>query len=752
MEFILHYYPVAMIALILIGFLGSWMNPRFKKFLIILCLMTNGVYIVWRFGYTLPVSRPADIVMGVILIATECIGFLQLLVFYTLVWKERKREPETLGDQDYWPSVDILIATYNEERHVLKKSVAGCLSLDYPKELVNIYLCDDGRRTDIQKLAEELGVHYVTRPNNEHAKAGNLNHAMSCSNGELIVTMDADMVPLPSFLQKTVGYFKKEKVAFVQTPQAFYNEDPYQYNLFSGANIPNEQDFFMRRLQAGKDRFNAVMYVGSNTVFRRSALEEIGGFATGVITEDMATGMLLQTKFKSVFVKEVLAVGLSPETWTDLLKQRDRWCRGNIQCGKKWNPLFLKGLTPMQRILYFDGILFWFFGVFKMVYILAPLLFLLFGIHSLKTDLWSITSFWLPAFLGSYLSFKAVSDRQRSMSWSHIYDTSMAPHMAISALSEFIFKKRFDFKVTPKGVNTDRRKFKYTTALPCAILLAMTLFALGKILYELWFLHTFDMNVTSYHLFWVLYNMTGLILALLVAFDRPRFRSSERFTVNKPAAFSTVSGDEHECELIDVSDTGARIRLPYQADLHMYYHVDGLIIDAVGKVLARVMWTTKVEADIEIGLHFKEMDKELYVKLIGFMFDEENAKKADREKRADTLSTVLRFFMKTEKSPDAYKRKHVREAFQGLGTLLFPDDAEKGAHEIMIKDISLSGCQIESGVPLEMNEHVLVSINEKDLDQRLALVCWIKKRKKRYTAGLKFIDGNAAQSIGDPVA
>lgn len=184
----------------------------------------------------------------------------------------------------------------------------------------------------------------------------------------------------------------------------------------------------------------------------------------------------------------------------------------------------------------------------------------------------------------------------------------------------------------------------------------MTLFALGKILYELWFLHTFDMNVTSYHLFWVLYNMTGLILALLVAFDRPRFRSSERFTVNKPAAFSTVSGDEHECELIDVSDTGARIRLPYQADLHMYYHVDGLIIDAVGKVPARVMWTTKDEADIEIGLHFKEMDKELYVKLIGFMFDEENAKKADREKRADTLSTVLRFFMKTEKA-----RMHTRE-------------------------------------------------------------------------------------------
>ncbi|RCK13142.1 glycosyltransferase [Bacillus licheniformis] len=69
--------------------------------------------------------------------------FKKALVFYTLVWKEKKREPEKLGDQDHRPSVDILIATYNEERHVLKKSVAGCLNLDYPKELVNIYLCDD---------------------------------------------------------------------------------------------------------------------------------------------------------------------------------------------------------------------------------------------------------------------------------------------------------------------------------------------------------------------------------------------------------------------------------------------------------------------------------------------------------------------------------------------------------------------------------------------------------------------------------
>ncbi|MDA1476849.1 glycosyltransferase [Bacillus changyiensis] len=739
MEYFLNYYPIAMILLTFVSFFGIKISSRFKKMLIIICLITNGVYIVWRFGFTLPTASPADVTMGIILVVTELIGFLQLLVFYTLIWKERKRTPILLGEKDHWPSVDIFIATYNEDRNVLKKSVAGCLKLDYPKELVNIYLCDDGKRKDIKKLAEKFGVHYLTRKTNEHAKAGNLNHAMSCTTGELIVTLDADMVPLPSFLKKTVGYFKEEKVAFVQTPQAFYNEDPYQYNLFSGTNIPNEQDFFMRRLQAGKDRFNAVMYVGSNTVFRRTALDEIGGFATGVITEDMATGMLLQTKYEAAFVGEVLAVGLAPETWTDLLKQRDRWCRGNIQCGKKWNPLLLKGLTPMQRILYFDGILFWFFGVFKMVYILAPLLFLLFGIHSLKTNVFEITMFWLPAFLSSYLSFKSVSDKQRSMSWSHIYDTSMAPHLAMSALSEFIFKKRFDFKVTPKGVHTDQRKFRYTTAYPCAILFALTIAALGKTLYDYLVLGTFDINITSYNLFWVLYNAIGLLLAMLVAFDRPRFRSSERFMMNKPAAFSTSQTDqEHQCELEDLSDTGARVRLPYTAEAAEYYQVDNLIIDQVGKLPVQVIWTTKDGDDIEIGLRFKELDSESYVNLIGYMFTEQNAKKADREKRANTFSTVMRFLMKTEKNPEAFKRKYIREAFEGKGTLSI--SGEDSLSEIAIKDISPSGCQIETNVPLEMDGNVWITFDDQNLGQRLALVCWTKRKRKRYTAGLKFLD------------
>ena len=131
----------------------------------------------------------------------------------------------------------------------------------------------------MRELAEGLGVRYLDRPGNEHAKAGNLNHALTKMKGDLLLTLDADMMPKPDFLQRTVGFFaENEKLAYVQTPQVFYNEDIFQYNYYQGRNIPNEQDMFMRLIQSGRDRFNAVIYVGSNCIFRRSAIDHIGGF------------------------------------------------------------------------------------------------------------------------------------------------------------------------------------------------------------------------------------------------------------------------------------------------------------------------------------------------------------------------------------------------------------------------------------------------------------------------------------------
>ena len=204
-----------------------------------------------------------------------------------------------------------------------------------PSCKLNIYVCDDGRRIELKQLCNKYRVNYITREDNEGAKAGNINNALTHIKGDLFAVLDADMIPKKEFLQKTVGYFSDDNMAFVQTPQVYYNQDIYQYNL--GRNIPNEQDFFMRDIQEARASRDAVLHVGTNAIFRKKYVEEIGGYPTCSITEDMAVGMLLQEKgYSSALINEELVLGLSANTFTELVKQRDRWCRGNLQVLKHY--------------------------------------------------------------------------------------------------------------------------------------------------------------------------------------------------------------------------------------------------------------------------------------------------------------------------------------------------------------------------------------------------------------------------------
>ncbi|WP_239984769.1 glycosyltransferase [Sporolactobacillus pectinivorans] len=710
-------------------------------------------------------------VAGIILLITECIGFLQMLVFYTLVWKPAPQNDIPLERLGSIPTVDILIATYNEPIVVLKRTVAGCLNLDYPSDRCTIYLCDDGDRQEVKELANHFHVRYVRREDHTSAKAGNLNHALHNSKGEFVVTLDADMVPLAPFLHRTLGLFVDPDVAFVQVPQAFYNDDPYQYNTFSSHHVPNEQDFFMRTLQSGKARFNAVMFVGSNAVFRRQALEAIGGFATGVITEDMATGMMLQAKkFKTRFVGEVLAMGLAPESWGDLLKQRDRWCRGNIQCAKKWNPLMLQGLSPMQRLLYLDGLVYWFFGLFKLVYIAAPLAFLLFGIYSLKTDILSIITFWIPFFLSTMLAFRVVSKRQRSTIWSHIYDTSMAPRLALSVVMELFFNKQIQFKVTPKGKRTDQKDFQWTAVLPHLILLALTVVAFSKTAVDYFYFRDIRISIVSFNLFWALYNMIGLVISVTIAVNRPRFRRAERFSVSQPARVKYITRERQkhvtQARVVDMSETGARI-----------YIIDGkicktakatfqsLAIETVGDLPCHVVWMMPDSGTggAFLGLHFEELSDAQYIRVIQLLFNMNNPRRPFVEQRSDFVSTIYRFFTHSFVLTRARHRKSIRELIHADGQL-FPlssnkldlavleaaaaleqdtafDESRKRPMEkpVMIIDISTTGCQIKSTFSLGIHQKIVLSSNKARINLVKAEVVWTKKKIGKYLSGLRFL-------------
>ena len=275
-------------------------NPRLRAPFIVVSVAVNFVYLYWRVAYTLPLAYgPVSIAMGVLLLLAELVGFWQSMMYRMLFIKPFQQQKSAASDWKQLPTVDVLISTYNESAAILRRTVTACLNMDYPANLLHIALCDDGRRPEIQSLANELGVIYITRDNNRDAKAGNVNNALQNMQGAYVMLLDADMVPKTEFLQKTIGYFVDEKVGFVQTPQMFFNPDPFQFNLRMNQRIPNEQDFFMMDIQAARANYNAVLHVGTNAVFRRSALDSIGGVPTGTITEDMAMRVLFSSGIPS---------------------------------------------------------------------------------------------------------------------------------------------------------------------------------------------------------------------------------------------------------------------------------------------------------------------------------------------------------------------------------------------------------------------------------------------------------------------
>jgi cellulose synthase (UDP-forming) len=268
-------------------------------------------------------------------------------------------------------TVDVLIPTYNEPEPIVRRTVIGALAMTYPGK--RVFVLDDARRPEIERLATSLGCGYITRPDNRHAKAGNLNHALALTRGDLIAIFDADHVPVQSFLGETVGFFEDSRVALVQTAQHFFNPDPFERNLGLTERIPPEQSFFYHVVQPGNDFWNSAFFCGSCAVLRRSAITAIGGFRTQTVTEDAHTSLALHARgFHSVYVRRPLAAGLATETLAAHVKQRMRWARGMAQVLRVDCPLFKRGLTVAQRLNYFNAMLHFFFGIPRLIMIAAP--------------------------------------------------------------------------------------------------------------------------------------------------------------------------------------------------------------------------------------------------------------------------------------------------------------------------------------------------------------------------------------------
>lgn len=658
---------------------------KIKKFrnqiLIIGTVLTSIVYIIWRMFYTLPFGYGFIFMAAAIyLLVVEFVGLLEEAVhYYNMSDIQYPERPEV--DENLFPDVDVFVATYNEPVEILYKTINGCINMDYPdKSKVHIYICDDGNREEMRELAEKLNVNYITRTEHKHAKAGNLNNALSQTSSPLVVTFDADMIPMHDFLTACVPYFvedlenakkiemekgkkasykRENKIGFIQTPQSFYNPDLFQYNLFSERRIPNEQDYFYRDIQVARNKSNSVIYGGSNTVISREALEVIGGFYTKVITEDFATGMLIQSNgYKCYAIDEVHAVGLSAEDLKGLVKQRQRWARGCIQTGRKLNILFRKGLKFSQKLSYISAISYWYGSLKRLIYIMAPILFSVFDITVFRCNLWQILIFWFPMYLFSSKSLKLVSKNIRTTKWTNVYETIMFPSLIIVVLLESFGITQSKFAVTRKGGAVEDKNYQYKKAVPHIILAILSVIGICRCIK--W---TFESGTPTFIvlIFWLVLNMYNIVMSIFFMLGRKVNRKYIRFRLNEKAVIS-FEDKEIVCDTYDISEGGIAVisdspeYIPYDRRIDISVKTERYST----KFKASIVQVNEIKGSFKYSFKIDEIDEDNFKQLLGVVYDRVPSLPKNIEKNNSIFDDIRINILRRTAKPITFKRKSVR--------------------------------------------------------------------------------------------
>lgn len=511
-------------------------------------------YLVWRAFFTIDYS--SNLIWPLTLLFAEAYSFTVFAIFAFASINIRKTMP-SLGAKDikFFPSVDIFICTYNESENILRETIIGCKNIRYKNK--KIHLLDDGNRPAIKQMAADLGINYITRDSNEGFKAGNINNALKFTDSELIAVFDADHVPVSTFLLELVDYFKDHNTGIVQTPQHFMNPDPFQKNLVVGKPIANEQDLFFRVIQPGLARWNSAICAGTNFIIRRDALLKVGGLPHNTVTEDMDLG--LRIKHLGLMVRyhnKPLAVGLAPETFKDYLSQRLRWAAGTIQIFLFNRGVFFKDLTGPQKLFYLSGLLYYFFGFPRLIFIMCPILYLLYDIKPLAANLVQVGVFLLVCYLSKVYFFKRVAKQYRNFVFTDIYETAVCFYLSIAVIKTLINPKNIKFSITNKGV--DATKTDFMMYLPQAILLGFAIASIIVPIYHLYH-HIYSLSALIVNLILNTFNIVVLSFSIKVALEKKDLRKERRIPIKIEADIENEKKQKMKLDVVNLSKKGALI-------------------------------------------------------------------------------------------------------------------------------------------------------------------------------------------------
>ncbi|MFZ6673837.1 UDP-forming cellulose synthase catalytic subunit [Undibacterium sp. Xuan67W] len=522
-------------------------------------------YIYWRINYTIDAENLVDLIFALVLVSAEVYAWLVLLLGYLQTAWPLKRKPVLMPeDTSLWPVVDLFIPSYNEDLSVVKPTVLAAMGIDWPKDKLNIYILDDGRRPQFQEFAKSVGVNCYIRSDNKHAKAGNINAALARTTGEFVAIFDCDHMPTRSFLQYAMGWFLvDEKLAMVQTPHHFLSPDPFERNLNTFRNVPNEGELFYGLIQDGNDLWNATFFCGSCAILRRKYLMEVGGIAVETVTEDAHTALKMQRLgYNTAYLALPQAAGLATESLSAHVGQRIRWARGMAQIFRTDNPLLGKGLSFGQRLCYSNAMLHFFYGFPRMVFLLAPISYLFFEVHIIKASALAIAAYSLPHLLHANLTNSRIQGAHRHSFWAEVYEATLAWYIFRPTLVALINPKLGTFNVTAKGGLVEKEHFDWVISKPYLVMLGLNILGfivgIGR---ALWW-NTYELDTVILNMLWTIYNLIILGATLAVATESKQVRKTHRVRAKLSAILRMPGGHSLVCETEDFSLGGMSLKLP----------------------------------------------------------------------------------------------------------------------------------------------------------------------------------------------
>lgn len=602
-------------------------QPLLRLAFLALAGLLTARYMAWRASETLVVTDPLSTLAMLALFLAElyAVAIFFLGNFINLMPLQRELPPLP-ADRARWPTVDVLVPSYDEDPALLETTLLAALNMRYAEGRCRVYLLDDGgtdqkcndadpikataaclRREQLQALCARIGAHYRTRARNEHAKAGNLNAALPHIDGELVVVLDADHVPTVDFLERTVGAFIADPRLFlVQTPHFFVNADPVEHNLRIFGRMPPENEMFYGAIQYGLDFWEASFFCGSAAVLRRAALDEVGGFTGQTLTEDAETALTLHGRgWRSVYYGRPLISGLQPETYSGFITQRVRWAQGMMQILLLKNPLLRPGLKPWQRLGYLNSSAFWLFPYARMVFLLVPSAWLIFGLQVYHANIAQFAAYTLPHLAGVMLAGHLLYGRVRWSFVSELYEM-LQSFYSLRGLNQVLRNPRAPrFKVTPKG-EVHYRAFVSSLAKPFYVFYTLAWVSLGFGLWR-WFEQPLTRDVTLITMGWEVFNLLLLHGVLGAMYERRQRRGAPRVPASEPVRLVGSLGEGLDAHILDISAGGMQLGFDPAATPpsgRLYVQVTPASLGREVRLPVSIAWQWKGS----LGLHFEPVD------------------------------------------------------------------------------------------------------------------------------------------------